>query len=418
MKERVNQYDIDPEDSDIEEDDDSVDSKKKKKLAKSIAEIFKIEEEKVEKPEKNEELKEIKIDTNPELDTEAPVEHLSEVEIEDISRTLAHERLLEIDQEEYESESNSVINFLQNVVQSGDIFRSETETITTPISPIGNEVRINDPSAVGQESSSFIPKNHERIITQAPEKPTENKFLDYLIERRVARLGNSPSKRKELDKRLTSEVKAIKENLKVSEKRIRASAETQKETVNTPKTKSAEQILLEQIAANTTKKESSKVEKSVSVMKKEELISLAKEVKIDGTNLKKIFESRLITEKGLRRILSVFLRGGNVKRALNREILQKQSDFEKDPVLRDRDEDKSTPLIEKEVDALSKYLKKKGLEIKQTAAREYHSPRPKYEPSSFIGHKISKQSRTLDKLLFSFIFILFLIMLAEIFQKL
>jgi hypothetical protein len=49
-----------------------------------------------------------------------------------------------------------------------------------------------------------------------------------------------------------------------------------------------------------------------------------------------VFETNLISEHGLRRLLEVHERGGNVREALERELVEKEMSYERDPRLRNR----------------------------------------------------------------------------------
>lgn len=71
-------------------------------------------------------------------------------------------------------------------------------------------------------------------------------------------------------------------------------------------------------------------------MARTELLSLSEKIVVDGTSLRNIYETQLISEKGLRRLVAEHLRGGNLARALKRELIERQIDFERDPVLRDK----------------------------------------------------------------------------------
>ena len=73
----------------------------------------------------------------------------------------------------------------------------------------------------------------------------------------------------------------------------------------------------------------------VETMSHQDLLKLSEKVVVDGTSLREIYETQLIGEKGLRRLVSEHLRGGDIKRALKNEITERQIDFERDPSLRD-----------------------------------------------------------------------------------
>ncbi len=78
------------------------------------------------------------------------------------------------------------------------------------------------------------------------------------------------------------------------------------------------------------------VEKRVSVMPRAELLAVSETIVVEGTTLRQIYETHLIGERGLRRLVAEHLGGGDMPRALKRELVEREIDFERDPVLRDR----------------------------------------------------------------------------------
>lgn len=68
---------------------------------------------------------------------------------------------------------------------------------------------------------------------------------------------------------------------------------------------------------------------------RDQLLEMAEKVSIDGKSLRHAYEARVIGEKGLRRLLEEYERGGDMREALKREILEHQIDFERDPAMRD-----------------------------------------------------------------------------------
>lgn len=76
--------------------------------------------------------------------------------------------------------------------------------------------------------------------------------------------------------------------------------------------------------------------KQAETMSRAELLSLSARVSVDGTTLRQIYETQLVSEKGLRRLITEHLRGGNVSRALRRELIEREIDFERDPIMRDK----------------------------------------------------------------------------------
>jgi hypothetical protein len=79
----------------------------------------------------------------------------------------------------------------------------------------------------------------------------------------------------------------------------------------------------------------STTEKRVETLSRAELLELSEKVIIDGSSLRQIYETHLIGERGLRRLLDEHLHGGDLKKALRREIIEREIDFERDPGLRD-----------------------------------------------------------------------------------
>jgi len=67
-----------------------------------------------------------------------------------------------------------------------------------------------------------------------------------------------------------------------------------------------------------------------------ELLKAAETVLIEGASLRQIYDTHRITEKGLRHIMTEYLRGGDVKKALDEELTIKELSYERDPQLRDK----------------------------------------------------------------------------------
>ncbi|MDL2341774.1 MAG: hypothetical protein QFB87_01700 [Patescibacteria group bacterium] len=101
---------------------------------------------------------------------------------------------------------------------------------------------------------------------------------------------------------------------------------------------SAERVVRrpELTAKKVSKTEILTAKKQAETMSRNELLALSEKVLVDGTNLRQIYETQLVSERGLRRLVAEHLRGGNVSRALRRELIERQIDFERDPILRDK----------------------------------------------------------------------------------
>lgn len=76
--------------------------------------------------------------------------------------------------------------------------------------------------------------------------------------------------------------------------------------------------------------------KNVETLSRADLLNLSEQIVVENTNLRRIYETHLIGERGLRRLVVEYLRGGDIKQALKQELLEHEIDFERDPILRDR----------------------------------------------------------------------------------
>lgn len=73
----------------------------------------------------------------------------------------------------------------------------------------------------------------------------------------------------------------------------------------------------------------------VKAMSRHELLLLSEKVVVEGASLRQIYEQHLLGERGLRRLLSEYLEGKDIHKALHEELVEREIDFERDPMLRD-----------------------------------------------------------------------------------
>jgi hypothetical protein len=66
-----------------------------------------------------------------------------------------------------------------------------------------------------------------------------------------------------------------------------------------------------------------------------QLLETGEKIKVGSTNLKRIFEAKLITESGLKRLVHEHLENKDIRRGLAREFLAKELSYERDPRFRD-----------------------------------------------------------------------------------
>lgn len=75
--------------------------------------------------------------------------------------------------------------------------------------------------------------------------------------------------------------------------------------------------------------------KRIDTLNRVELMALGEQIVIDGSNLRQLYETHLIGERGLRRLVAEHMKGGDLRKALRQEVLEREKDFERDPAMRD-----------------------------------------------------------------------------------
>jgi hypothetical protein len=71
-------------------------------------------------------------------------------------------------------------------------------------------------------------------------------------------------------------------------------------------------------------------------MSHEELLEASEKIVVGATTLRQVFETHLISERGLRQAVNEYRRSGDIRRLLAEELLIKELGYELDPQLRDR----------------------------------------------------------------------------------
>lgn len=75
---------------------------------------------------------------------------------------------------------------------------------------------------------------------------------------------------------------------------------------------------------------------ALGTMSREELLEASEKIVVGATTLRQVFETHLISERGLRQAVNEYRRGGDIRRVLAEELLIKELGYELDPQLRDR----------------------------------------------------------------------------------
>lgn len=81
------------------------------------------------------------------------------------------------------------------------------------------------------------------------------------------------------------------------------------------------------------------VKREVATMRREDLLEVSETIVVAGSTLRQIYETHLLGEKGLRRLVTEHLQGKDIRKLLRQELIERQIDFERDPMLRDRTHD-------------------------------------------------------------------------------
>jgi hypothetical protein len=147
-------------------------------------------------------------------------------------------------------------------------------------------------------------------------------------------------------------------------------------------------------------------------MSRQELLAVSSKIRVDGTTLRQIYETRLVGERGLRRMVAEHLKGGDVKRQLRKEIIEREIDFERDPVLRDRahmEEELGNPTLK---DLLEKAGANQSGESEEVS---FYKARAAYESDEQVRQQ--QQRRLLDMGMVSVIVVLAIIITLLLFKQ-
>jgi hypothetical protein len=165
------------------------------------------------------------------------------------------------------------------------------------------------------------------------------------------------------------------------------------------------------------KTEAPVVTKHIEHLNRAELMAISDKIYVEGSSLRQIYENRLVGEKGLRRLVAEHLRGGNIKKALRREIMEREIDFERDPVMRDHPTVAMAAGGRKEHNpALQRLLQKADAALPAHDEEvAYYKARAEYEAKE--KQQEQRQQKLLDSALAATIILLMAIILMLIVDK-
>lgn len=154
-------------------------------------------------------------------------------------------------------------------------------------------------------------------------------------------------------------------------------------------------------------------EKRAATLSRAELMRLSEEIIVDGSSLRQVYETHLIGERGLRRLIVEHEHGGDLKRVLREEIIAREMDFERDPALRDADIPKLTGNDHTKAHkaALNELLEQAAAGLDDTSEEAaFYKARALYEAGQLQQHR--QQRRWVDITLAAVIAILIIMVLA------
>lgn len=143
--------------------------------------------------------------------------------------------------------------------------------------------------------------------------------------------------------------------------------------------------------------------KSVETLSRAQLLNISEQIVVDGSSLRQIYETHLVGERGLRHLVEEYLQGGDVKRAIRQEIIEREIDFERDPAMRDHAQDSVEDVKKMDISkanraALNKLLDEAASEVQDSSEEAaFFKARALYEAQQLEQHK--QQRRWVDVVL-------------------
>ena len=168
-------------------------------------------------------------------------------------------------------------------------------------------------------------------------------IVGYLLGRRRGRI-KTEARLKPVQEKLEMQVSALYANVAAKETRIRELAAERDQSRRSEQASTATAIEQSRSATRLPEKPAAQVSReaprpapaNAEKMNLQQVLELSDEIVIGATTVRKIFETNLISERGLRRVVNEFLQGKDHLPILAAELAAKDRDHELDPRLRDR----------------------------------------------------------------------------------
>ncbi len=405
-------------------------------------------------------------DKAPELEEQAILEELNEAEVNDLSKVIAQDRIREIDRSSNSQlliEDLAAQSYLESVVISGEANEAFLKTIdildidkkhqqdvqslitqssfsdsytqskkyAPKLQDKGNFSKQSNPSIYPRESID----NPSTTVTNKDQKPNSKSksltlstlLVESLFQRREPRLKNK-SIDHQLKERLNQRVFKLTENILTNEQKIRQLSKDMNVVKKAEMPIIYQKLKTEHLAQKEIEKSKKvslesvpedKIDTKKKIIQKlgtKEILNVASKIEIDKISIKKLYLKRLISEKGLRRIVEAYFRGMDIKAVLKKELIQKEIDFERDPLLRDRGVDLGDYRPEKI--NIDKLIKIKGISWDdQKVVKTSSSSIPKQESRTSPRTTKGAVPKLIDFIVISLLLILSVIVLLILIEK-
>ena len=207
----------------------------------------------------------------------------------------------------------------------------------------------SDTLKVPHDREHIEPKKEVILPKRSEQSSTINRLAEYIItEQRKTKI----SKARETErKKLGKKIKAMEQNLTLKENTLQELGEKQKkenkfliEQDKLNAKKADVEHLADFVIATNKERSRSKINSDsvhvpdpIKVIGRDKLLELSKDITVEGASLKDMYENHLFGEGALRRLVSAHTKGEEISTMVRREVLERQVDFERDPMMRDRD---------------------------------------------------------------------------------
>jgi hypothetical protein len=193
---------------------------------------------------------------------------------------------------------------------------------------------------VGGILGYLLGRRRGRIKTERRLLPVQKKLEENVYELQGQLLAKEAIIRKAATEKFFAEQVASGERLPEAQ----ANAPVEAQTLHSPQPERFGKFLMQaeavaaaaqlEKAAATKPAKAVRNEREAYTLSRTELLEISAGVEVNGTTLKHIYETNLIGEQGLRRIVAEHLAGRDMRRVLQEELTQNRQTYEMDPVMR------------------------------------------------------------------------------------